>query len=363
MKVTHLTTVHPRNDVRVLHKQCVSLAESGIETTLLVADGLGNENYKGVEIIDIGDYRNNRLKRLTKGRNVMLKFALQCDSDVYQIHDPELLKVGLALKKRAKKVVFDSHEDVPKQILYKAWLGPLFVRKILSKFYNKYEKKVVKRFDGLISVIDEITEKFVCSQKVTLKNYPIINLYKQYTKPPNEKKKQIVYVGSITKERGIYDCIKAMKYLPKEYIFVLIGKFQSEKFQHECESLEEWSKVKYIGFKTIDKVAPIIGDSFLGLSVLHPEENYLKSLPTKGFEYLAAGTPVVMSDFEYWKPYFSECGMLIKPKNPLSIGKAINSLIEDETLYAHFQGNGFKKAEIYSWENESHKMIQFIKNL
>lgn len=363
MKITHLTTVHPRNDVRVLHKQCVSLAEAGIETKLLVADGLGNEVHKGVQIIDIGDYRNSRLKRLTAGRNVMLKFALQNDSDIYQIHDPELLKIGIALKKRGKKVVFDSHEDVPKQILYKAWLGPLFIRKILSKLYNSYEKRTVKRLDGLISVIDEITDKFECSQTATLKNYPIISLYKQYKQSPEEKNKQIVYVGSITKERGIYDCIQAMKYLPDAYTFVLIGKFQSEKFKEECESLTEWSRVKYLGFKSMEEVAPIIGESFLGLSVLHPEENYLTSLPTKGFEYLAAGTPVIMSDFEYWAPYFKGCGELIEPQQPKLIADAIIRLIHDKKRYLQMQENGLKQAKIFSWESEAKKMIEFINKL
>lgn len=363
MKITHLTTVHPRNDVRVLHKQCVTLASSGFNTTLIVADGIGNEVYKNVQILDIGDFRTNRIQRLTKAKNIILKYALETDSDAYQIHDPELLSVGVKLKKKGKKVIFDSHEDVPKQILYKTWLGPIQFRKLLARLYNRYEKKLVSKFDGLISVIDEITDKFECVRRITIKNYPVIEAYRNHVISTEDKKKQIVYVGSITKERGIFDCIQAMKYLPTGYELILVGKFQSEKFKAECESLAEWSRVNYIGFKPMNEVAKILGESYIGLSVLHPEKNYLTSLPTKGFEYIAAGTPIVMSNFEYWRPYFKECGILVSPQSPDLIANALNRLIEDKDFYRKCKEIGLERSRKYSWENESLKYIEFFRTI
>lgn len=363
MKITHLTTVHPRNDVRILHKQCVTLAYYGFNTTLIVADGLGNETYKNVEILDIGDFRTNRFQRLTKAKTIILNFALKNNSDVYQLHDPELLSVGLRLKKKGKKVIFDSHEDVPKQILYKTWLGPVRLRRLLARLYDRYEKRLVSRFDGLISVIEEITEKFECQKKITLKNYPIIETYKEHVRSIDNKKKQIVYVGSITKERGVFECIEAMKYLPIDYELVLVGEFQSEKFKLDCESLPEWSRVDYVGFKPMRVVAEILGESYIGLSVLHPEKNYLTSLPTKGFEYIASGTPVVMSDFDYWRPYFTGCGILISPQKSKTIADALMKLIEDKEFYKKCRDVSIERSKKYSWENESLKYIEFLRTI
>ena len=43
-----------RNDVRVFHSECKSLAATGYDTTLVVADGLGEQLLDGVSIKDVG---------------------------------------------------------------------------------------------------------------------------------------------------------------------------------------------------------------------------------------------------------------------------------------------------------------------
>lgn len=357
MKVCHCTTVHPRDDIRILFKQCNSLVKENHEVFLIVADGKGNETRDNVIIIDIGAFRSNRFKRVTAGKRKLLKEAINIKADVYHFHDPELLSAGKAIKKNGGKVVYDSHEDVPKQILYKKWLGPFWLRKILANQFDKYEKRVVKKFDGLVSVVDEITEKFSCRHKVTLKNYPLIGIYKQYVIPYSQKKKQLVYVGSLSEERGIKDCINAMKLLPSDYKMVLIGKFSSKDFETECRNLKEWDRIEYKGFLNIKDVAPILGESMVGLCILHPEENYKVSLPTKGFEYIAAGTPVVLSDFEYWKPFFEGSGTFVEPCLPSLIAEAVKDIINSEDKYMKIQESGKINVDKYSWESEEKKLI------
>jgi hypothetical protein len=40
-RVVHVTTVHPRDDIRIFRKECVSLARAGYEVIQVVGDGLG----------------------------------------------------------------------------------------------------------------------------------------------------------------------------------------------------------------------------------------------------------------------------------------------------------------------------------
>ena len=104
-----MTRAHRINDTRIFHKECVPLAKAGYEV-YLVANG---ESYDkdGVHVRGIGEPPSSRMKRMTKTVKKIYKAAVEIDADVYHFHDPELLPYGLKLKRRGKKVIFDSHED------------------------------------------------------------------------------------------------------------------------------------------------------------------------------------------------------------------------------------------------------------
>ena len=107
--ITHLTSAHPRYDTRIFFKECISLAKN-YKVNLIVADGLGDEEKNTVYIYDVGKVEG-RLNRIFKTTKKVLQRAIELDSDVYHLHDPELIPIGLKLKKMGKKVIFDAHED------------------------------------------------------------------------------------------------------------------------------------------------------------------------------------------------------------------------------------------------------------
>lgn len=115
IKLCHLTSVHSRFDIRIFHKECASLARKGFMVNLVVADGKGDEVNNGVAIHDVGS-SNGRFDRMRRAPNRVLKKALSLDAEIYHFHDPELIPVGLGLKRHGKKVVFDVHEDYVSQI-------------------------------------------------------------------------------------------------------------------------------------------------------------------------------------------------------------------------------------------------------
>lgn len=65
MKVCHMTSVHPIEDVRIFHKECISLAKAGYEVYLVECGESYDKN--GVHIVGVGEIPGNRLKRMTKG--------------------------------------------------------------------------------------------------------------------------------------------------------------------------------------------------------------------------------------------------------------------------------------------------------
>ena len=135
IRVCHFSSVHPWSDIRVLHKECVSLAASGMDVTL-IAVGANNDEFMehGVKVVAMNNTFRGRLNRATKFAQAVVERALQEDADIYHFHDPELLRFARQFKRRGKHIVYDVHEDLPRQIMTKQWIPAMVT--ILSPFCN-----------------------------------------------------------------------------------------------------------------------------------------------------------------------------------------------------------------------------------
>ena len=120
VKICHITTVHSAFDIRIFYKECVSLTKAGFETHI-IAPHLKDEFVNGIFIHSLPKPKN-RKERVLKLLNLAFKKAVDLNADIYHFHDPELIPVGLKLKKIGKIVIYDVHEDVPRDILTKEYI-------------------------------------------------------------------------------------------------------------------------------------------------------------------------------------------------------------------------------------------------
>lgn len=366
IKITHLTSAHQRYDTRIFLKMCRSLAENNqYEINLIVSDGKGDELKDSVHIFDVGINNGNRITRMTKTVKNVFEKAKELKSHIYHLHDPELIPIGIKLKKLGKKVIFDAHEDLPKQLINKPYLNkPL--RVLFSKLFLIYEKIMFKKFDFIVAATPIIRDKILLINKNTIdvNNYPIIKK-SSFIQNWENKKNEVCYVGGIDRSRGIYELVDTMNYT-RNTVLNLAGNFKIKQEQEELLKHKGWNKVNSLGY--LDKVGvdEVYERSKMGLVTLHPQINYIESLPVKMFEYMEASIPVIASNFPIWKTIIEEhkCGICVDPLNPKEIGQAINVLIENEDLAKTMGENGRRAVlEHFNWNIEVSKLYKLYNTI
>lgn len=365
IKVCHITSAHPDGDIRIYHKECVSLSKAGYEVVHIVPNSENRTTAEGVRIVSFETPKTSRLKRMIQTTKTVYRKAVEEDALIYHFHDPELLPYGLKLQRKGKIVIYDAHEDVPRQILGKPWI-PKPLRKLIAWSFEQYENYVAKRLAFVVVSTPTIRKRY---EKITrntqdICNYPILE---ENTNEPDwkQKKNEICYLGGLTKMRGIREIIQAMQHIP-DYQLNLAGSYSPESFRDSLTPLQGWEQVNELGFLNRQEVIHVLNRSKIGLVTLYPQENYLDSLPIKMFEYMLAGIPVVASNFPLWQEIVkdADCGVCIDPKNPKEIGEVLQIILSDEERAQEMGRNGRKKVlEKYNWKNEEQKLLTIYAQL
>jgi glycosyltransferase involved in cell wall biosynthesis len=357
MKIAHLTSAHPRHDIRIFIKECGTLAAAGHEVHLLVADGLGDEIKNEVQIHDVGARHGGRLGRMTQTVERIRQAVLALKPDVVHFHDPELMLAALKLKRAGYKVVYDVHEDLPRQILAKHWI-PALLRPLLSRVLEVLENHAARRFDAIVTSTPHICQRFLRLNPHSLAvcNYPILAELLHDT-PWRQRRNEVCYLGGISRIRGIEPIIAALPQVPAR--LNLAGIWSEAGLKSSLESTPGWSRVNDLGVLDRHGVAEVLAHSKVGLVTLFPTPNYVDALPIKLFEYMAAGMPVVASDFPVWRAIVDDagCGLLVDPRDPAAIAAAIRSLLADDARAEQMGARGRQAVlQKYSWTAEGAKL-------
>lgn len=361
-KVCHMTSAHTCDDVRIFVKQCSSLAASGYEVHL-VSPGCQDAVKKGVHIHGVVGGSGGRITRMTRTVFSVFSKALSLDACLYHFHDPELIPAGVLLKLAGKRVVFDMHEDVAGQILDKEWIvRPL--RGVISSAYSLLQKCCLHFFDAIVLAESSYRETLPDGHRyIFVRNYPILHEFSALAPKHNVDQFCVCYIGTIHPLRGLFEMAHAVGMSRAKLL--LAGRI-SPSLHDRLKKIPGYEFVVTLGEINREGVQDTLSRSSAGLVVLHPIPNYLKTEPTKMLEYMAAGLPVICSNFPYWKKIVEEncCGLCVDPLNVVEISNAIKFFAENPQEALRMGENGKRVVlEKYSWENEALNLINLYADL
>lgn len=360
IKICVLTSAHSAFDVRIFHKECKSLARAGYEVTL-VAPHQESQRVDGVTLRAVTP-GNGRSERWFKTTGAVYRAAIAAGADVYHFHDPELMLVGLLLRARGKKVIYDIHEDLPLTVSYKPYV-PKWFQRPLAKVFSVMESLATRYFSGLIAATPEIAARFTGHSNVcVVQNYPIREEFSEET-GTSASSDYVTYVGlRITNARGAEEMVRAIGLIAESIPIrlKLAGTIEPPSLLQQLQATRGWRSTEYLGSLGRAGVSDLIRNAKAGLVVLHPEPNYVNSHPVKLFEYMCAGIPVIASDFPVFRSIVdsAKCGILVDPLSPREIADAIEFLCThpDEARAMGARGR-LAVGRRFNWQHEEQSLL------
>ena len=359
-QIVHFSTVHPPYDVRIFSKECTSLAKAGFSVTLLAPGDGSTRLVDGVTCRTL-KIPQSRALRMTVGQLRMMAALFTLRADLFHFHDPELMPAALALRLMGRRVVFDSHEHIAKDLGEKPWLSGLGKR-VAGMCGRALEWVAACSMSGIVITTPGMQRAYARGRTVLVRNLPKLEEFREL--PAWEQRRPMAcYVGLVTEFRGSRQIARLAT--RTSAAIVVAGRLpdgERRKLQRESG----WRLVEYRGVLDRGQIVSLLGEAQIGLAILLPMSNFDDSIPTKVLEYLAAGIPVIASDFASWQAltHGFDCVTFVDPLDEEALARSVNALLRNP---AQMQVMGRLGRELvlkrFVWEREFEALLSFYSNL
>ncbi|MGQ3414370.1 glycosyltransferase family 4 protein [Natrinema sp. LN54] len=361
----HLTTAHKPTDTRIFDKEATSLASRGFDIGIMAHETPG-ENRNGVRFHDL-QTATNRVERW-RSLTQVARQAKQLDSSIYHFHDPELIPIGLYLATTTDSaVIYDVHEDYGHVVTTRNWI-PGAIALPLSYSIPRLEQLAAARFDAIVAVSEWIGEPFTRANDnvTTIHNFPKTDfLPSDSTEVERTADHVLCYVGGLEELRGIYRMLELLDLLIDRGLNVelwALGPWTSDQRSVERfirqRNLEQ--HVRFPGYLEYDEMFRYLHSADVGLALLDTE-HYQNGIPTKLFEYLYAGLPIVTTPVDAVAKFMPEQYCHVVPQGDTAVTadaveEALATEYDTETMQSLVESE-------YSWEAEAESLAALYDEL
>jgi len=170
--------------------------------------------------------------------------------------------------------------------------------------------------------------------------------------------KQIIFVGRLSKEKGIHTVIESAKNLPTDIDLIIVGNGPEENFV--VESIKNYKNIHYLGYQPKEKTIPLIRGSKL---LIQP--SLVEGISTSLLEAMACKTTIIASNvggnIELLENYKN--GVLIEPQNSEELLEKITFLINNPVKSKEIANNAFDDVKKYDWSNIGKKYVNLYEKL
>ncbi|ADU49776.1 glycosyltransferase [Intrasporangium calvum] len=355
-----VTVVHHPDDARIRYREIEALLDAGHPVTYAApfADyGVDPAPRAGLTTIDLPRaVGRRRLKALRESRRLLARLAPAHGAVI--IHDPELLLA--ATGRRLPHLIWDVHEDTAAAIEIKGWLPPRLRRPAAAAV--RWLERAAERRHALLLAEPGYTDRFSRTHPVI----PNTTTVPETVAPPGSER--VVYLGAVTVARGARTMAEAGRLVRQHtdgaVSVEIIGPPRDEESRRILEEAADRGDLRLHGFVANQAALEMVSGSLAGLSLLRDEPNYRHSTPTKVYEYLAHGVPVVTTPLPLARDLVaaSGAGIVVPFDDAEAVAAAVVELWRDPERAARMGADGHAYARLHhDWRSMQDAFVEAVR--
>jgi glycosyltransferase involved in cell wall biosynthesis len=372
LRICYLTSIHPDFDGRVW-RYATMLADLGHEVHLIcpwdVEDG---ETREGATLHPFPRAQRTILRplhvvnRIAKKLRPLLKYV-----DLIHFHDIDILP-AMAAFSFVKPVVYDVHENYPEEMRLRGW-GPKPFPFLLSHMLRISQATLARMIGNVVLVVPEQEPDFPMSKLHTLivRNFASVKMLGRATDDYMTRPDGVIYTGSGYEANGVFlylEIARRMEKIHPEVAFYMADRFDGAALARErvMGIIATLGNVRLVSNVRPQNVIDHLNSATIAVSADLRVPQRIRALPTKLFEYMAAGLPIVASDLPNTVDAVggSGSGILCQPEDSDSFVRAICSLIEDRAgAYAMGKRGQDTFRQKFCWEGQGKAVERFYEEI
>jgi len=275
------------------------------------------------------------LKNLSFMISSSLKTKFMKKYDIVHAHN---IPSAQAMKNAKGKKILSIHGVFSEQV-------DMLHGKTTGNLSKKYETGVLQWADAITVISKEAHEYYT---KLGFKTIQIPNAINLKNLPQDEDRrfeKQIIFVGRLSKEKGIETIMEISKKLPNDINLLIVGSGpESKKIKKLSETLDN---IHSLGYQTHENSIKLIrGSDILIQPSLH------EGISTTILESMACKIPIIATNVGGNQELIihGKTGILIEPNTSKELLDSINQLYSDQTLKEKIIQDAFITVQNYDWQ-------------
>lgn len=253
--------------------------------------------------------------------------------------------------------VYDAHELFCE-------MKEIATRPAIYRMWKAVERRMVPRFPNGYTVNKQIAVEFERMYGVkyqSIRNVPLL----QMLPAARQSGRYLLYQGAVNEGRCFETLIPAMRKVDAKLVICGTGNFFNQaKALARHYGVEK--KLVFEGLVEPDRLRGVTVDAWAGITLFdnHSRSNYL-SLGNRFFDYMQAGIPQLCVNYPAYREINDkyEVALLIDVPDEESIAVALRRLLADDELHARLRRNCLAAREVFNWEQEKTKLLQFYSEI